>query len=119
MNGQASLVGESIANTNDPTLYQAQRYGLASYRFTVTNGAYLVTLKFAETYQWAGIGSRVFNVKIEGEQVLTAFDMVATVGRFRAVDYTFQTTVSDGLLSIDFASVVGPPAINAIEVEAL
>jgi len=116
INGQTASTTQPIGGTTDPALYQTQRYNVSSYRFTVPNGAYVVTLKFAETYQYAGIGSRVFNVRIEGQPVLTNFDIVAAVGRFQATDRSFITAVSDGVLQIDFYSVVGPPAVNAIQV---
>jgi len=45
--GETSSTTHAIANTPDPTLYQTDRYGDFSYQFTVPNGAYSVTLKFA------------------------------------------------------------------------
>ncbi len=116
VNGQTSSTSQSISNTSDPVLYQTQRFNLTGYKFTVPNGSYQVTLRFAETYAYTGIGGRVFNVKIEGNTVLSRLDIMATVGRYRALDYTFPATVSDSILNIDFSSVVGPAAINAIEV---
>jgi hypothetical protein len=38
-----------------------------------------VGLHFAETY-WTAAGNRVFNTSINGTQVLTGFDIFATVG---------------------------------------
>ena len=54
----------SIGNTNTPALYQAQRYSVGApleYQFTVPNGSYFVTLKFAETY-FTNVGQRVANI---------------------------------------------------------
>jgi hypothetical protein len=114
--GQTTSTSNAITGTSDPVLYQTARYGMTSYKFSVPNGNYYVTLKFAETYPYTSIGGRVCNVRIEGLQVLSNFDVVAAAGRYRAIDFTFFTMVSDGLLSIDFFSVVGPPQINAIEI---
>lgn len=114
--GNSTSTTQPIADTSDDPLYQTARYGMTAYRFAVPNGYYQVTLKFAETYQYTSIGGRVFHVSIEGQQVLTNFDVLAAVGRYRALDRTFLVTVSDGLLNIDFLAVVGPPQINAIEV---
>jgi len=49
----------------DPKLYQTERYGNFTYQFTVPNGGYNVTLKFAEFY-WTSAGKRIFNVAING-----------------------------------------------------
>ena len=42
----------AIANTDDDTLYQDERYWSAggSYRFDVPNGDYIVDIKLAEIY---------------------------------------------------------------------
>jgi chitodextrinase len=52
---------------------------------------------------WANAaGQRKFDVRIEGTQVLTAFDIFASCGAYTACDRTFTTTVSDGQLNIQF-----------------
>ena len=109
----------SIANTSDPLLYQSERWGIGSYRFTVPNGSYQVTLRFAEIYPYAYIGSRVFDVKIEGNTVISNMDIYKSVGTYRALDYAFTTSVSDGVLAVDFVGKTGSPKINAIRVVSL
>jgi chitinase len=93
----------AIAGTSSGTLYQT--YNLFSnwtgYKFDVANGTYTVTLKFVE--DWANAaGQRKFDVKIEGTQVLTAFDIFATCGGFTACDKTFTANVADGQLNVQF-----------------
>jgi len=104
-----------IGNTTDDPLYQVgQRWN--NYRFTVPNGQYSVTLKFAEVLN-IGIGARIFSIQIEGQPVLTNFDIVAAAGgAFRAMDRTVPVTVSDGILDIRFVAIKGAPLINALEV---
>jgi|GEM_PF-5671708 len=105
----------AIDGTNDDVLYQSERFSLAGYRFTVPNGTYRVTLRFAEIYPYSQVGKRVFDVQIEGSTVLTNLDVMAAAGGlWRALDYSFTTTVTDGLLNIDFVRRVGYPKVNAI-----
>lgn len=51
--GSAYSTVDAIANTTDDPLYQSERYvtsGNLEYRFTVSNGTYNVTIKYAEIY---------------------------------------------------------------------
>jgi hypothetical protein len=92
-----------VSGTGDQALYQTQNLftNWAGYKFDVPNGTYTVTLKMAEV--WAtGPGQRKFDVRIEGQQVLTAFDVFAACGKLTACDRTFQATVSDGQLNVQF-----------------
>ncbi len=92
-----------IAGTSDDTLYHS--YNLfnnwSGYKFDVANGAYQVTLKMVEDWATAA-GHRKFDVRIEGTTVLTGFDIFAACGRLTACDRSFNTTVSDGQLNVQF-----------------
>jgi len=116
VDGRTYATTHAIAGTADPALYQTHRFGLSSYRFSVPNGRYTVRLRFAESYAYASAGTRVFNVLIEGREVLAGLDPATTPRRWVATDYAFSTEVSDGLLAVNFRSVVGPPIVSAIEV---
>lgn len=109
----------SIGNTNTPALYQAQRYSVGApleYQFTVPNGSYLVTLKFAETY-FTSVGQRMANIVINGQTVQQNFDIVAAAGGPNvAIDKTYPLTVTNGAIDIQLASVVQNPEINAIQI---
>jgi hypothetical protein len=104
----------AISGTEDGILYQTERWGNFSYRIAVPNGSYQVTLKFAEIYPYAGLKSRIFDVKVEGQEVIRDLDLVAKVGKFKAHDVTIPVTVTDGTLNIDFSADVGSGKINAI-----
>jgi hypothetical protein len=119
VDGRAYTTTHAIEGTGDPILYQTHRYGLSSYRFSLPNGRYSVRLRFAETYPYTTSGARVFSILIEGLEALTRLDLVTAPGRWVAADYTFTADVSDGLLSIDFTAVVGPPIVSAIEVTSM
>ena len=113
--GSSSSTTHAIASTSDPTLYQSERYGNFTYQFTVPNGSYNITLKFAEIY-WTSAGKRIFNVAINGTPVLSNFDIFAAAGSsFTAIDKTFQTVVSTGAITIQFSSGSADlPKVSAI-----
>jgi len=115
--GSTASTTSNVVNTPDPKLYQTERYGNSSYQFTVPNGSYNVVLKFAEIY-FTKTGQRIFNVSINGTQVLTNFDIVAAAGAaLTAVDKTFPVTVTNGQVTIQFASgSANQPKISAIEI---
>ena len=117
--GSTASTTHAIANTSDSTLYQSERYGNSTYQFTVPNGGYNVTLKFAEFY-WTSVGKRIFNVAINGTPVLTNFDIVAAVGApFTAIDKTFPTMTSTGSITIQFTSGSADlPKISAIQISS-
>jgi hypothetical protein len=110
-----------IAGTDTSALYNGQRYGdpAFSYQFTVPNGAYTVTLKFAEQYV-TGAGLRLFDIAINGAPVETQFDIYAAAGAMNtAVDRTYPVTVSGGTLSIAFTpGTIQSPKVDAIAVSA-
>ena len=116
-----------IAGTDQDDLYKTERSTNASlqsfsYNIPVTNGDYELNLHFAEIYFGAtgggpgGAGKRVFNVSIEGENVLTDFDINAEVGPMTAVIRSFSTNVSDGELNLIFDASVDQPKLSALEI---
>ncbi|HEX4004722.1 MAG TPA: DUF6519 domain-containing protein [Acidobacteriaceae bacterium] len=76
-----AITEEGGATEPDPALYQTERYGNSfSYTFNgLPVGYYQVTLKFAEIF-WQSAGIRIFDVSINGAQVLTNFDIFADAG---------------------------------------
>ncbi len=110
-----------IEGTDDPRLYQTERYAMQAFTAEVPNGTYTVRLHFAETYSDITFdGPRVFDVKIQGKEALTDWDIYKTVGGLnKAVVKEFKDiAVSDGLLKIDFVTKQQSPEINAVEVLA-
>ena len=118
----AGFTSSSVWNTNSAVAgattpaYQSLRFGNFSYVLQVPNGTRTVNLKFAELY-FTQAGKRVFNVTINGQKVLSNFDIVAAAGGgMKAVDRQFQVSVTNGQLKIDFTPVVDNAQVNAIEV---
>jgi hypothetical protein len=118
--GSGYTTTRAISNTTTPALYQTERWnpGLLRYQFSVPAGSYNVTLKFAEIY-FSSTGMRKFNVSINGQSVLSNFDIVAAAGgALRAIDRQFSVSALNGVITIDFIPVVENPKISAIEIKA-
>ncbi len=120
--GSIHQVFDPISGTLDVGLYQTQRQGVSHYKFWVSTayvGTYEVWLRFAEL-DVSGPGQRVFDVLIEGQPKLTAFDLyAASGGKDIAYDQTFTAVVADGELTVEFVPRVGQPVLNAISVRGI
>ncbi len=104
-----------------------QNEGPFSYDIPVENGTYTVKMHFAEIY-WGvrkvgfegtegGVGSRIFDVDIEGRSILTRMDVFeATGGAAKAITKMYNVEVVDGVLNIVFTATVDRPKISAIEI---
>jgi subtilisin family serine protease len=115
--GSAKSFSTAVTGTDDDLLYQKYRLLKAEYRFTVPNGVYRVTLKFAEPSDTV-IGSRIMKITMEGAVVEDALDIYSLVGKSAALDRSYSVTVTDGVLNIAFARNGGgnDPVVSAIEV---
>ncbi|HXH18667.1 MAG TPA: malectin domain-containing carbohydrate-binding protein [Chitinophagales bacterium] len=113
-----------VLNTFDDFIYRSERNSASfGYNIPVPNGLYKVKLLFAETYFGAtggsasgGIGSRVFNVSLEGTQVLTNYDIFYKAGGAeRAIVEEFDSlTITDGFINIAFTALVNKAKISGI-----
>jgi len=115
--GATWSVANGIGNTSTPAVYQTCRFGAFGYNFTVANGTYNVVLKFAEIVK-SGPGQRLFNVLINGTQVLTNFDIYANAGgSYLAVDKSFPVSVVNGQINIQFTyGSADSPMVNAVQI---
>ena len=124
--GAASSTTHAI-NTSDwltspvppPSVLQTNRHGPMTYRmggFTPGQSR-SVKLYFVEHF-WTVAGKRLFNVIINGKQVLTDFDVFADAGgQYIAVQHTFTTTANpSGEVVVQFVSGVDNPIVNGIVV---
>ena len=104
-------------------LYQRERYstttGSFRYLFDCPAGVYETTLLEAET--WTNVpNGRVFNVFIEGQQVLTNFDLFATAGgKNIPITLVFTNAVSDAQLEILFSSIIDNARASGIQVRKI
>jgi len=104
-----------IDDTEDDPLYRSERYSDFSYAIDVEDGTYDVTLKFAEIYFEAD-GKRVFDVSVEGTEVVSNLDIHAQAGSMTALDRTVTVDVTDGELNVDLVPDTQKPKLSAIEV---
>jgi alpha-amylase len=119
--GTAGYINNAISNvcTNVYSLHQRERYGTFSYLFDCPAGVYETTLIEAEMWTNAPNG-RLFNVIIEGQQVLTNFDIfVAAGGKYIPVTRVFTNTVADAQFKIDFLPIVDNARASGIQVRKI
>ncbi|MDZ5446313.1 malectin domain-containing carbohydrate-binding protein [Micromonospora sp. 4G57] len=88
------------------------------WNFPVPAGAQIqVRLYLANRYSGTGtVGSRVFNVSIDGALKLDRFDAVAATGGTDRGTMRSFPLVSDGNVDIDFGHVVENPLVQGIEI---
>ncbi len=108
-----------VPNPAPQSVYQTERYGNFTYTVSglTANATYHVRLQEAENY-WSGPGKRSFDVKINGVQVLSGYDIfAATGGQYRAIALTFATTAdAGGAIAIQFITVKDNAKVDGIEI---
>ncbi|NUQ37112.1 MAG: S8 family serine peptidase [Caldilineales bacterium] len=117
--GSAASTTTAVAGTTDDALYQRWREAPAEYRFTLPNGYYQVTLRFAE-FQVSKSSDRVMRITLEGVDVETSLSIYGLVGKAAALDRTYITSVNDGVLNIAFIKNGGRynPVVSAVAVQS-
>jgi hypothetical protein len=118
--GSLVSINHAVTGTPAPALYQTAHAGASTftYQTTVPNGSYTVNLKFEENF-YTQSGKRLFNVVINGNTVLTNFDIFVAAGaQYQAIDVPIPVTVTTGQISIQFVPVVSAPGVFAIEIVA-
>ena len=118
------LPNQHIARTRNPELYLTARSGVFTYKIPLAPGVYEMRLHFAETTYTptstlgGGENSRVFDVQLNGQPLLSHFDIVSDAGANTADVRVFRdiTPNKDGYLHLDFTGSLGLPIINAIEI---
>jgi fibronectin type 3 domain-containing protein len=119
----AGLTPVNTSLVTDPApqaIYNVERWGAAAWTIPGLNplGGYNVRLHFVDFGSTAA-GQREFNVLINGEQVLTNFDIFAQTGAIStAIAKEFYTTADESGI-IEIQTTVGAanqPTIEAIEI---
>jgi hypothetical protein len=109
-----------VTNAAPMAVYQDARQGNFTYTLGgfVPGSTHLVRLHFAETF-FSTVGSRTFNITINGTQVKTGFDIVAAAGAKNkaVIQELTQTADANGNFVVTFTSVVNNALLSAIEVQ--
>ena len=110
----------NVTNPAPAAVYQTGRDGVFSYTIPgfVAGSSQLIRLHFCETY-WTAAGQRVFNVSINGTQVLTNFDIFAAAGgqNIANIQQFTENANSSGQYVIQFTSVVNNSIVSGIEID--
>jgi hypothetical protein len=128
LGGNAGETKRDAIDTTAPTsgpvaIYQSERWGESVYPFRMkplsAGHTYTVRLHFAET-TFNAIGARKFNVEINGNRVLSDFDVFQEAGgKDKALVKEFPDITSNGdgeiLIKFDNGSTDNPE-VNAIEI---
>jgi hypothetical protein len=118
--GSEGSATDPIAQTEDDTLYQSERWGTFSYHFPVKAGTYDIDLHMVEAwYGPAQAGSRVFNVEVEGETLVQGFNPLTAGHDVAQVISLTDVEVTDGELTLNFAATMNEANVAAIVVRGL
>jgi fibronectin type 3 domain-containing protein len=113
--GTASAGAYDVLGTTDDALYYARRFGNFNYNLALPDGAYKVSLHFADPTNTVA-GKRQFDVFAEGKQILDNFDIAANGGGKAAISRAFNVNVTGGELNLRFATVLDNAIVSAIEI---
>ncbi|MDR0792310.1 MAG: DUF4982 domain-containing protein [Chitinophagaceae bacterium] len=119
VNSKPQFFGRSdvIKNTIDHPLFYSYLDSIKTYKADVPNGTYKLTLCFAESKPVAS-GERIFNVAVNGKEVITALDLIATYGFAQAIRKSFIITVNNNEgITIDFNAIKGAALLSGLQIE--
>jgi len=126
--GQLANYTSAVSGTDDPELYETERWGNFSYAIPVSAGRYSVTLYFAGRHgAWDGPATgdqdkagvaHVFNVFCNGTALLRNFNLGWEARRSDVVIRKFTGLVpnAQGKLLLNFVPVEGYATVTGIEV---
>ena len=118
----ATIDTSGVTNPAPQAVYQTERWNNNTYTFPnlIAGTSYKVRLHFAEIFYNAA-GIRVFNVSINGTQVLTNFDIFAATGaKNKATVREFTATANgSGQIIIQYSNIAGKDNAKSSGIEIL
>lgn len=125
--GQIASYAAPVSGTDDPELYQTERWGNFSYAIPVTPGKYSVWLRFAArhaegvsspSYEKGEHAVHIFNVFCNGKMLLQNFDLPDQAKQSDIVVRKFSGLEpnAQGKLVLSFVPVEGYASVAGIEV---
>jgi len=123
---QAYYATAAISDPVAPELYRGEQWGRPApltCTIPLANGAYVVKLLFAELYfgpgcvMVGGVGSRVFDILLNGVKVQANLDIFAeTGGCNRPLTKDFPVTITSGALVITMPATANYGKLDAIRI---
>jgi PKD repeat protein len=115
-------IDPSVPAATPRNVFSTSKWGNEQYQFPLDPGTpTTVKLFFANNFAGtASAGQRQFNVSIDGQQVMTNYDIVADVGNRTGVMKTFPNVVvpPNGELTIQLSvGALDNPLVNAIQID--
>lgn len=108
---------KGVATPADGELYAAFREGRFRYDIPLANGSYRLVLGFIEPSKETAVGSRVFDVDVNGTRAISGLDILRDAGAYRTVlTKTVPVTVSNGQLRVEFTPVSGEAVVSTLRV---
>jgi hypothetical protein len=109
----------AVENPAPQSVYQTEHWGATDWAIPNLNprASYLLRLHFVEN-TFSAAGKRLFNVVINGQQVLTDFDIFATAGAMSkaVVENLIVTPDENGVVSLQFVQgSTDQPTVSGIE----
>jgi hypothetical protein len=123
--GQIAVYTAPVTGTDDPEMYQTERWGNFSYAIPVAPGRYAVWLHFAARHtdgpasaETSGRSARVFNVFCNGKVLLENFDLREEARQSDIVIRKFfgLEPNAQGKLLLSFVPVDGYASVAGIQV---
>jgi hypothetical protein len=113
-----------IRGAPDQLQFQSFRSGSFSYRIPLPHGKYELKLYFSEViyvptdFDEGVENRRVFNVLLNGQPLLSSFDIAADAGAMNTADIRVFDNVApvDGFLTLDFRPITSGAWLNAVEI---
>lgn len=118
--GGTGFVGNVVSGicAQAQLLYQYERFSPAGFNYVADcpPGLYEITLLEVETF-WNAPNQRVFDLYIEGGQVLTNFDIfVSAGGQNLPLSLVFTAVVADAKADIQFVPLIDAPRVSGVRV---
>ena len=118
--GNNFVSANPVAGTDKSFLYQTERWnpgdqGDLAYSFDVAPGEYTVRLHFAEIF-FTSAGQRVFDVDINGTNVIQSLDLAADPGPGTAVVKEFTAVAQEGKITVSLKNQIEHAKIAGIEI---
>jgi Malectin domain len=110
-----SLPSAAVSGALGNTIMRTTWVGMTSWRGTVPNGTYDVSLHMSENY-WNSASMRLFSAKAENVTMFTNLDVYATAGAKKQLTKTVRVNVTDGAVDIYWTPAKDMPVVSAIDV---